>query len=67
MPGVGELEIEAASIFQLVRALDRMSPGFAAFIEKKVAIAVDGEVSPDWTTALTTCSQVALIPRIAGG
>lgn len=67
MPGVEQIEIDADNILRLVRALDRMSPGFAAFIERKVAIAVDGQVVPDWTTTLGQKSEVTLIPRIAGG
>ncbi len=67
MPGVERIEVEADNILRLVRALDRMSPGMAAFIERKVAIAVDGQVTPDWTTPLGENSEVTLIPRIAGG
>lgn len=56
-----------ANLFELVAALDAMSPGFGDFIEERVALAVDGTVVLDWTTSLSDQSEVMLVPRIAGG
>lgn len=65
--GMQSIEVEAASILQLVRALDMRFPGLGAHIEDRVAVAVDGAVVRDWTFPLTDQAEVFLIPRIAGG
>ncbi len=62
-----ELTVEAGNIFELVRQLDAMSPGFGDFIGTRVAIAVDGVLTSDWSTPLSPASEVLLVPRIAGG
>lgn len=63
----GEFEIDAGSVFELVRKLEASSPGIADFIEAKVSVAVDGALISDWSTALTSASEVMLVPHIAGG
>jgi molybdopterin converting factor small subunit len=65
--GAREFELDAGSVFELVRKLDAMSPGVADFIETNVSIALDGEVISDWSTALVAASEVMLVPHIAGG
>ena len=65
--GRGELRIDAGNLFELVRKLDAITPGFGAFIEDRVALAVDGTLVADWTTRLSEDSEVLLVPRIAGG
>ncbi|MDB5724889.1 MAG: hypothetical protein JWQ16_1643 [Novosphingobium sp.] len=65
--GAGELDVDASSVFELVRKLDVLSPGAREFIETNVSIAVDGELIGDWSTALTGLSEVLLVPHIAGG
>lgn len=63
----GELEIAAATVFELVRELEARSPGITEFIEAKVSIAVDGELVSDWSASLARSSEVLLVPHIAGG
>jgi molybdopterin converting factor small subunit len=65
--GAGELEIDAADVFDLVRQLDAMHPGLRDFIESQVSIAVDGVLVSDWSTPLSSASEVLLVPHIAGG
>jgi molybdopterin converting factor small subunit len=65
--GRAELEIEAASLFALVRLLDVQAPGFAEAADSRVAFAVDGTVTPDWSARLAPGTEVMVIPRIAGG
>jgi molybdopterin converting factor small subunit len=65
--GAREFEVEAGTVFELVRKLEAMSPGVAEFIETKVSIAVNGTLISDWSTALTAASEVMLVPHIAGG
>lgn len=59
--------IEAANLFQLVDALDRLAPGFAEAAGTKVTFAVDGVQQHDWTIPLPQECEVLLVPRIAGG
>lgn len=63
----GELEIDAGTVFELVRELEACSPGITEFIEAKVSIAVDGDLISDWSTSLMRSSEVLLVPHIAGG
>jgi len=65
--GVEAVDIEAATVFQLVRALDRRFPGIGPFIEMRASVAVDGAVIQDWSGRLTGESEVLLFPRLAGG
>jgi molybdopterin converting factor small subunit len=65
--GEEQLELDARSVFELVRQLDARSPGFADAAESRVAFAVDGEVALEWAKPLGAGSQVLLVPRIAGG
>lgn len=57
----------AASIFALVRALDRQAPGFGAIAEKRAAVAVNGSAIGDWSMRLEDGDEVLFVPRIAGG
>jgi molybdopterin synthase sulfur carrier subunit len=68
LPGGGEeLQIDAGNIFQLVAALDRISPGFADVAEARVAFAVDGVLTTDWATPFAADAEVLVVPRLAGG
>lgn len=63
----GELEIDAANLFDLVRQLEIESPGLGEFIQANVAVAIDGVLVADWSTPLMADSEVLLVPHIAGG
>lgn len=65
--GRDELQLPAGSLFELVRGLDALSPGFAEEAEGRVAFAIDGVLTGDWSSALLPNSEVLLVPRIAGG
>lgn len=65
--GTREFAIEAGTLFALVRALDRIGPGFAEEVEGRGAVAVDGAVVTDWSTPLGESADVLIIPRVAGG
>lgn len=64
--GRGEIEVEAGSLFALVRALDSLSPGFAEAAEG-AALAINGTVAGDWTTPLGPSDEVMIVPKVAGG
>ncbi len=65
--GRGEVELHAANLFALVRALDALSPGFAEAAEASAAIAINGSAVGDWTTALADTDEVMFVPKVAGG
>jgi hypothetical protein len=65
---VTEFEIEASTVRGVIQELDRRYPGFGDHIERKMAIAIDGEIHQDALFApLTATSEVFLIPKIGGG
>lgn len=66
--GLAELDVEAASVRALIAAIDRRFPGAGEYIDRRMAVAVDGEIHQDpGPLTLTPTSEVCLIPRIGGG
>jgi len=66
--GVSELDLEADTVRGLIAALDARFPGMGAFIDKRMAFAIDGEIHQDaWFSPLRPDSEVYLIPKIGGG
>lgn len=66
--GVAELELEAASVRGLILALDDRFPGLGDYVQRRMAIAIDGEIHQDaWAEPLAPNSEVFLIPKIGGG
>ena len=63
----GEPDLEAASIFDALRQLDALSPGFASEAEARAAIAVNGVLINDWIAPLPPGCAILIVPRIAGG
>ena len=67
-PGLpAEIEVEAANLHQLATRLDRAFPGAGAVLANKAALAIDGTVTANWSTALTPDSEVMVVPKISGG
>ena len=65
---VTEFEVDAATVREAIRELDRRYPGLGEHIERRMAIAIDGEIHQDALfSALQPTSEVFLIPRIGGG
>jgi molybdopterin converting factor small subunit len=66
--GLAELDVDAASVRALIAAIDARFPGAGEYIDRRMAVAVDGEIYQDpGPLALTPSSEVCLIPRIGGG
>lgn len=66
--GESRFEIEADTVRRLVRALEARFPGLESVIEKRIAIAIDGEIHRNaWGAPLNPGSEVVLIDRIGGG
>jgi molybdopterin converting factor small subunit len=66
--GEAEIEVEASSVGEMIRRLEARFPGFGEHIERRMAIAIDGEIHQDSLFAhLHPSSEVYLFPRIGGG
>jgi len=66
--GASTFDLEAATVRDLIAALDARFPGLGEFIDKKMAFAIDGEIHQDaWISPIGPDSEVYLIPRIGGG
>jgi molybdopterin converting factor small subunit len=61
-------EVEGDTLRRVIGELNRRFPGFGEHIERRMAIAIDGEIHQDALfTPLAPTSEVYLIPRIGGG
>jgi molybdopterin converting factor small subunit len=66
--GKAALEVEAATIHQLLTRLGQDHPKLQPLIERGVAVSIDGQIyRDDWFRAIPPGSEVFLLPRIAGG
>ena len=66
--GASTFDVEAATVRELIAALDARFPGLGAFIDRKMAFAIDGEIHQDaWFSPIGPGSEVVLIPKIGGG
>jgi sulfur-carrier protein len=66
--GVSELEIQADTVRGLIDELEARYPGFGEFIDRRMAIAIDGEIHQNaWFSPIGPDSEVCLIPKIGGG
>jgi molybdopterin converting factor small subunit len=66
--GKGELEVEAATIQQLLTRLGQDHPKLAPLIERGVAVSIDGQIyRDDWFRPIPAGSEVFLLPRMVGG
>ncbi len=66
--GLAELEVEAESYRELLRALEARFPGFSDLIEGRMTLALDGElISDPMLEPIHADSEVHFIPRIGGG
>jgi molybdopterin converting factor small subunit len=66
--GVTEFEVAASTVRAMIAELDSRYPGFADHVERRMAVAIDGEIHQDALFAdLRPGSEVYLIPRIGGG
>jgi sulfur-carrier protein len=66
--GAAELEMEAATIQDVVTKLGADYPGLRSQLDENVSIAVDGEVYRDSLfVPLKPNAEVFLLPRLVGG
>ena len=66
--GLFEFDVEARSVRQLILELENRFPGLGDYVERRMAIAIDGEIHQDaYGAALGEHSEIYLIPKIGGG
>lgn len=67
--GVERLDVEAANVRALIRALDERFPGIGEQLRKpSVAIAIDGEIINDpLLESIGPDSEVHFLPAVSGG
>lgn len=65
--GRDRLDLDALTLFALVGKLDAEAPGFAEIAEARAAFAIDGVVTPDWTSSTANATEVILLQRVSGG
>jgi molybdopterin converting factor small subunit len=66
--GVAEFEVAADTVRRLIVELEARFPGLGDFVQRRMAIAIDGEIHQDaFEEPLKPDSEVFLIPKIGGG
>ncbi|RUZ86031.1 MoaD/ThiS family protein, partial [Mesorhizobium sp. M7A.F.Ca.US.003.02.2.1] len=66
--GNSKVEIEAKDIRELFRKLAEQYPGLEPWIDKGIAVAIDGTIYRDtWSKKLPEGAEIFLLPRLAGG
>jgi molybdopterin converting factor small subunit len=66
--GTEKVEVEAKDIRELFRKLAEQYPAVAPFIERGVAVSIDGVIYRDtWSKELPAGAEIFLLPRLAGG
>jgi molybdopterin synthase sulfur carrier subunit len=66
--GVSVFEVEARTVRSLIRELEARFPGLGEFVEREMALAIDGEIFQDALgVEIGADSEIVLIPKISGG
>jgi sulfur-carrier protein len=66
--GAPVVSVEATTIRELFRVLIERYPGMEPFIQRGVAVSINGQIYRDqWDTALPADAEIFLLPRVAGG
>ncbi|PLP56253.1 molybdopterin synthase sulfur carrier subunit [Mesorhizobium loti] len=66
--GKNQVDIEAKDIRELFRKLAEQYPAFEPFIDRGIAVAIDGTIYRDtWSKKLPEGAEIFLLPRLAGG
>jgi len=67
--GRREFEIEARTLRDVIRALDKMYPGLGDHLEEETTVAIDGAIhdAPGYFQKLRQGSEVFFIPKLEGG
>ena len=63
-----EMEVAAANVRELLKALEAEAAGLAEEVQQTMALAIDGEIYQDaWLEKLQPDSEVFIVPKLGGG
>ena len=66
--GVKEFEIEAKTLYDVIKALDRRYPGLGEYLEEETSVAIDGEIHEvGYSHPVRPGCEIFFIPKIEGG
>ena len=66
--GATSFDVEADTVRRLISELDARYPGLGEYIDKRMAISIDGEIFQDpGHVPLSSETEIYLIPKIGGG
>ena len=66
--GKNKVDIEAKDIRELFRKLTEQYPGLEPYIERGIAVSIDGVIYRDtWSKELPQGAEIFLLPRLVGG
>ncbi len=66
--GLAEFDVEADTVRRLISAMEARFPGLGDYVDRRMAIAIDGEIHQDaWSSPIGPDSEIYLIPKIGGG
>lgn len=66
--GLAEFDVEADTVRRLISELEARFPGLGDYVDRRMAIAIDGEIHQDaWFSPIRPNSEIYLIPKIGGG
>jgi len=66
--GDSEFDVAATTVDGMIRELEARWPGLGEYVERRMAVAIDGEIFQDaYSAPLNPDSEIYLIPKIGGG
>lgn len=66
--GAASIQIEAATIRELLRKVVERYPRMQGKVEEGIAVSINGNIFRDnWGQAIPADAEIFLLPRIAGG
>ncbi|MFV0257340.1 MAG: MoaD/ThiS family protein [Acidimicrobiales bacterium] len=66
--GVADVEVEAATVRGVIRALDERFPGMAERLAAGTSVAIDGDIMPDADfEPVPDGAEIHFLPSISGG
>lgn len=66
--GVKEFEIEAKTLYDVIKALDARYPGLGEHLEEETSVAIDGEIHEvGYFQQVRPGCEIFFIPKIEGG
>jgi sulfur-carrier protein len=67
--GVREFAVEAKTLRDVIKEMDRRFPGLGEHLEEETTVAIDGEIhdQPGYFQLIRQGSEIFFIPKLEGG